>query len=712
MKKITLIALMLFVSFTYAQTSVTCGATTNTSGVCYVSSTNTDFAFTASDGTQYLTITVNAGEVELSWDEFIVYDGADSSAPELYNGYGTGGDLTGLTFTTTGPDLFVRIQADTSNDCADQGYTNLDFDVVCTAPPSCLIPDNLSASNTDVSADFSWTAGASMETAWEYALLLDTDPEPTSGTGTSMTSYMESSLTPSTGYTFWLRADCGGSDYSDWISTSFTTASGPPPANDNCAGAISVTVGIEMCGDEVTGNNSTATDSGVTQATCATATYSGGDIWYVFTMPGGETSVDYIRTSSAFSTTQVELYGGTCGSLTELDCTTSTSDSFSGLTGGDTYYLRIYDWGNNDLGDVTFCLGTTPPPPSNDECNAALPLSESTDFNCSNGVSGTTVSATASSEDDCSTSNADVWYALTPTQTADYIISVNETQDFGSSSTYVSVFEGACGNLTQVGTSCFSSSGTFSLTMGIEYIINVRSTSTSAGVNFDLCAYPLPPAPANDDCSTAIDVMSLPFNNSQDASSATNNSGFIADCGFGMNDGVWYTFTPSVDGLINIDITNIVAWDPELAIYSGSCGSFTCVDSDDAGGAGIGESLADVAVTGGTTYYINIAHFSSSTDNPEGPFQIDITDATLSNTQFESPNSFKYFPNPVNDVLSLKAQNNIQDISVYNMLGQEVLKAVPNNVSEEINMSSLRSGAYFVKVTINNVTETIRVLKQ
>lgn len=846
---------MLFASFTYAQTTVTCGSTTNTSGVCYVNSTNTDFAFTASDGTQYLTITVNAGEVENSWDEFIVYDGPDSSAPELYNGYGTGGDLTGLTFTTTGPDLFVRIQADGSNDCTDQGYTNLDFDVVCTTPPSCLTPDNLTSTNTDVSADFSWMAGASMETNWEYALLLDTDPEPTSGTGTTMTSYMESGLTPSTGYTFWLRADCGGSDYSDWISTSFTTASGPPPANDNCGAAISLTVNTDLnCGVVTNGTIENATDSGVTGSTCGGT--DDDDVWYSFIATNTEHFVSLINITGSTSDMYMALYDSTpgCGSLgAAVVCSDPQSFFATGLTIGVTYYLQVYTWtattGQTSVFDV--CVGTPLPPPVNDDCVGALPLTESTDNSCGNVVSGTTVSASASSEDDCSTTNRDVWYTFMPSTTNSYVFNVTETQDFGFSSTYVSVFEGTCGTLTQLGTACFSNSIVGDLTSGTTYYVNVRSTSTTAGVNFDLCAYPLPPAPsndecsaaesltvnadnacaittsgttasatasaedatgvsgtpdndvwysfvavgtdhivnllnvtavvgtstdmgmavydatgtcaglvftdtsdpntlsltgltggttyfvrvygwsstntaqanfdicvgtlppppANDDCSTAIDVMSLPYNNSQDASSATNNSGFIADCG-SMNDGVWYTFTPSVDGLINIDITNVVAWDPKLAIYSGSCGSFTCVDSVDSGGAGAGESLNDVAVTGGTTYYINIGQFSGFTDNSEGPFQIDVTDATLSNTEFETPNTFKYFPNPVSNVLSLKAQNNIQNISVYNMLGQEVLKSAPKTISEEIDMSSLRTGAYFVRVTINNVTETIRILKQ
>ena len=49
---------------------------------------------------------------------------------------------------------------------------------------------------------------------------------------------------------------------------------------------------------------------------------------------------------------------------------------------------------------------------------------------------------------------------------------------------------------------------------------------------------------------------------------------------------------------------------------------------------------------------------------------------------------------------------------MYNMLGQEVLSATPNAVDSDLDMSSLQTGTYFVKVTIANVTKTIRVIKQ
>ena len=49
---------------------------------------------------------------------------------------------------------------------------------------------------------------------------------------------------------------------------------------------------------------------------------------------------------------------------------------------------------------------------------------------------------------------------------------------------------------------------------------------------------------------------------------------------------------------------------------------------------------------------------------------------------------------------------------MYNMLGQTVLTATPNALSSELDMSALNSGAYFVKVSVDGATKTVRVIKQ
>ena len=56
---------------------------------------------------------------------------------------------------------------------------------------------------------------------------------------------------------------------------------------------------------------------------------------------------------------------------------------------------------------------------------------------------------------------------------------------------------------------------------------------------------------------------------------------------------------------------------------------------------------------------------------------------------------------------------NIQNISVFNMLGQEVMRRTNINAqTRELDLSALQSGAYFVQVSINNTVETLKILKK
>jgi hypothetical protein len=103
---------------------------------------------------------------------------------------------------------------------------------------------------------------------------------------------------------------------------------------------------------------------------------------------------------------------------------------------------------------------------------------------------------------------------------------------------------------------------------------------------------------------------------------------------------------------------------------------------------------------------------SASTPRGEVEDYTVTVDASLSTSDFENEAAFKYYPNPVKNTLTLNAQNSIEQVTMYNMLGQEVLKVTPNAVDSELDMSNLQTGTYFVKVTIANTTETIRVIKQ
>jgi len=81
----------------------------------------------------------------------------------------------------------------------------------------------------------------------------------------------------------------------------------------------------------------------------------------------------------------------------------------------------------------------------------------------------------------------------------------------------------------------------------------------------------------------------------------------------------------------------------------------------------------------------------------------------------ENPNkmaSFKYYPNPVANVLNLSYEGEITNVAVFNMLGQQVITKSINASSGLVDMSNLAAGNYIVKVNADGMTKTIKVVKQ
>ena len=72
---------------------------------------------------------------------------------------------------------------------------------------------------------------------------------------------------------------------------------------------------------------------------------------------------------------------------------------------------------------------------------------------------------------------------------------------------------------------------------------------------------------------------------------------------------------------------------------------------------------------------------------------------------------FAFFPNPVNNLLTIKAKASIESVIVYNMLGQAVLRSKPKTNYSTIDMSAIQIGIYFVQVSINNKLNTVKVIK-
>lgn len=73
----------------------------------------------------------------------------------------------------------------------------------------------------------------------------------------------------------------------------------------------------------------------------------------------------------------------------------------------------------------------------------------------------------------------------------------------------------------------------------------------------------------------------------------------------------------------------------------------------------------------------------------------------------EYKNNFELYPNPIEDVLYVKADKNIKEINIYNIVGIKVATIMKQQSTAVVDMSGFNSGVYFVEID-GKVVKVIR----
>ncbi|PTM03527.1 MAG: hypothetical protein DA407_13940, partial [Bacteroidetes bacterium] len=140
---------------------------------CYTNNDTMQFNYASNDGSQ-LAVVFNSGTTENNWDELVI---TDSDGTIIYNDYGDAGDLTGLTFVSSGDNITVGVTSDgVVVSCGEDPW---DFDVFCfdeTAPPNCtsMTTPTDGAIEVDINTDITWTPAALFVTG--YFVSIGTTP--------------------------------------------------------------------------------------------------------------------------------------------------------------------------------------------------------------------------------------------------------------------------------------------------------------------------------------------------------------------------------------------------------------------------------------------------------------------------------------------------------------------------------------------------------
>jgi gliding motility-associated-like protein len=346
-------------------------------------------------------------------------------------------------------------------------------------------------------------------------------------------------------------------------SSTFTicvTTPPAPPANDNCSGSTLLSV-------NTTCTYVAGTSASATQSLPGCAGNADDDVWFRFVATNSVQTIN-VQSSGSFDAV-VQLYAGTCASLTSLYCRDNTftggleTINAVGLIPGNTYYIRVYDYYTaTGGGPFQICVeGPASAAPVNDEpCNAIAlpPVTAECSF-----LNFTTVGATASTgaptpfscvggsapqQGGFNATTQDVWFSVVVPSSG--VISITAQPSFGINDAVMALYSGTCGSLTQIACSDdHNYPGTTNdfkpfilqtgLTPGATLFIRYWRFNTG-GDQFGICVS----SPTNDDCADALYICDI------NGYSASTNAAYTTDRPCNMranaeqNNPPTYTYTP------------------------------------------------------------------------------------------------------------------------------------------------------------------------
>jgi len=527
------------------------------------------------------------------------------------------------------------------------------------------------------------------------------DDDGAGGIGTS--DIIGANLVTGTDY-YVITTGFGAGDFGDFE----TTITGPgnvtcgtaPVDNDTCEDATAV-----VCGDSLTGDTSDNTDTGGNAAPDEWFSYTGsGDVEEVtISLCGGGTAYDSLIRVFDDCSQANEIAGNddSCGLQSEVSF---LSDGVS------TYYIMIEGFGTASGAfslDVSCVVVEIP---SNDTCDNAIAIG------CGETLTGTTDYASIDTDvaPDCDTgvTSPGVWYLFEDNSGLLSDITISLCDGGTAYDSKLSVYTGDCaappltcvvGNDDSCG---LQSEVSFQSDGATTYYVLVHGFGGATG-DFSINVSCVPIPPQNDDIVNSIDVDELgcPFTDTAVATpAATLEGGNPVGCDISGANGVWYNITPDADGEITATISNPAGLSfvtfYTAADENASEGDLTLVDWWD--NQCVPGTTTTIPVVAGQAYYIFVVNTGAVTDVEIECEFLGVFDNEIA--------GFDYYPNPASSTINLNALETIEHVALYNVLGQKALDQTLDATSTALDVSSLATGTYLMRVTVNGEIGTYKVI--
>ncbi|MES2763413.1 MAG: T9SS type A sorting domain-containing protein [Bacteroidota bacterium] len=380
-------------------------------------------------------------------------------------------------------------------------------------------------------------------------------------------------------------------------------------ANANTTFSVCITTPVDPCASVT--NIVSCGSSVSTNITAGSGLYSTSACGYstpgsekIFTFTPATTGNYVIQQGSSFAYIDYQYKAVSAGCTnTGWTCIDDLTGAATGagalsLTAGVQYYILL-DPETNAGGSVTFTIVCPPPPPANDNCTGAYPVTVNAGLTCTSLTGGTLYGATASTQTNTCGANADddVWYSFVATNTSHSITVSNVAGN--NTDLFHSVYAGSCGSVgPPLACSDPNTSGIFGLILGNTYYIRIFSYNTSfSTTTFSVCVTTPPPTgPCGN--PTTNDYCSSPATLTQGVGTfSSSTSGiFTADqtsplssvfCG-SIENNSWYYFVATTTS-VSFPITSVSgctsSYGIQAQVYAvtqttlGCCSSFTSVSN-------------------------------------------------------------------------------------------------------------------------------------
>ena len=381
-----------------ATTLVDCAVGPVSSSYCYDNGDTTQFEYVSSDGSP-LNLTIDSGLIEAGWDIIII---TDTDGSILFQG-DNGGDLTGLSFQSSGDTINLGFQTDGSVSCTSSStYAGgIDWTVACA---TCTNPSAEYTVIDDCANGDQFLIDVNITSMGDATSLTISDNYSSNTEQTSSTGVVQ--MGPYPFLTDIVITVSNDQDVNCVINSSPIQLFACPPENDNCSGATMIEANEdESCDASGSGTLVAATPSSESNSCGGSAD---DDVWFEFTAVSENHAISLYNIVGDTQDLYHVLYEGDgCGSLNQIYCSDDNNSTANDLTIGNNYFVRVYSFTANELSNLTFdiCVFTVPPPIStttslytveelvtdvliDSQCNQAFNITSSTgsDFGSTNGI--------------------------------------------------------------------------------------------------------------------------------------------------------------------------------------------------------------------------------------------------------------------------------------------------------------------------------------